>query len=278
MAKRRAPDKARWGTYGILFAIILFSVFPLYWSIVVSSRDQSAIGRYPPPLVPGGSLWDNLSAAFEQGNFGLALANSTIVAGTITIAVVFTSTLAGFAFAKLTFRGRNGLFTAVVGTMLVPTQLAIIPLYIMVTQWFGWANDLRGVIVPALVSAFGVFFMRQYLYSAMPTELLEAGRVDGASTLRIYWNVVLPIARPGAAVLGLLTFITYWNDLFWPLILLNTQNPTVQVAIANTASGIEVDYSLVLAGTVIATFPMLIVFLLLGRQIIGGIMQGAVKG
>jgi cellobiose transport system permease protein len=276
--RRRSPDQGRWGTYAILLAIILFSIFPLYWSVVVSSRDQSAIGRYPPPLVPGGSLWDNLSAAFEQGNFGLALANSVIVAGTITVAVVFTSTLAGFAFAKLTFRGRNGLFAAVVGTMLVPTQLAIIPLYIMITQWFGWANDLRGVIVPALVSAFGVFFMRQYLSSAMPTELLEAGRVDGASTLRIYWSVVLPVARPGAAVLGLLTFITYWNDLFWPLILLNTQNPTVQVAIANTASGIEVDYSLVLAGTVIATFPMLIVFLLLGRQIIGGIMQGAVKG
>jgi cellobiose transport system permease protein len=278
MARRRAPDEGRWGTYGILFAIILFSIFPLYWSIVVSSRDQSAIGRYPPPLVPGGSLWDNLEKAFEQGNFGLALTNSLLVAGSITVAVVFTSTLAGFAFAKLTFRGRNGLFTGVVATMLVPTQLSIIPLYIMVTQWFGWANDLRGVIVPALVSAFGVFFMRQYLSSAMPTELLEAGRVDGASTLRIYWSVVLPIARPGAAVLALLTFITYWNDLFWPLILLNTQNPTVQVAIANTASGIEVDYSLVLAGTVIATFPMLIVFLLLGRQIIGGIMQGAVKG
>jgi cellobiose transport system permease protein len=278
MATRKAPDRASWVTYAILFGIVVFSIFPLYWSIVVSSRDQSAIGSYPPPLVPGGNLFDNLSAAFEQGNFGLALTNSTVVAGTITAAVVLTSTLAGFAFAKLAFRGRGGLFTAVVATMLVPTQLAIIPLYIMVTQWFGWANDLRGVIVPALVSAFGVFFMRQYLSSAMPTELLEAGRVDGASTLRIYWNVVLPIARPGAAVLGLLTFITYWNDLFWPLILLNTQNPTVQVAIANTASGIEVDYSLVLAGTVIATFPMLIVFLLLGRQIIGGIMQGAVKG
>lgn len=275
---RSGPGTTGWGTYAILLAIVVFSIFPLYWSIVVSSRDQSAIGRYPPPLVPGGSLWDNLAAAFEQGNFGLALTNSVIVAGSITVAVVFTSTLAGFAFAKLSFRGRNGLFTTVVATMLVPTQLAIIPLYIMVTQWFGWANDLRGVIVPALVSAFGVFFMRQYLTSAVPTELLEAGRVDGASTMRIYWSVVLPIARPGAAVLGLLTFITYWNDLFWPLILLNTQNPTVQVAIANTASGIEVDYSLVLAGTVIATFPMLIVFLLLGRQIIGGIMQGAVKG
>ncbi|HEU5474560.1 MAG TPA: carbohydrate ABC transporter permease [Actinophytocola sp.] len=281
MARRRVvgpADAAKWPVYALLIAVVVISAFPLYWSVVVSSRDQSAVGAYPPPLVPGGNLWDNLSAAYEQGNFGLALVNSTIVAGTITVAVVITSTLAGFAFAKLGFRGRGALFGLVVATMLVPTQLAIIPLYIMVTQWFGWANDLRGVIVPALVTAFGVFFMRQFLSSAMPTELLEAGRVDGASTWRIYWNVVLPVARPGAAVLGLLTFITYWNDLFWPLILLNTQNPTVQVAIANTAGGIEVDYSLVLAGTVIATFPMLIVFLLLGRQIIGGIMQGAVKG
>jgi cellobiose transport system permease protein len=274
----RAADRARWPAYTVLVAIVVFSAFPLYWSVVVSSRDTSAIGSYPPPLVPGGSLWDNLSAAFEQGNFATALINSTIVAGTITVSVVLTSTLAGFAFAKLPFRGRGALFGLVVATMLVPTQLAIIPLYIMITQWFGWANDLRGVIVPALVTAFGVFFMRQFLSSAVPTEMIEAGRVDGATTWRIYWNVVLPMARPGAAVLGLLTFITYWNDLFWPLILLNTENPTVQVAIANTASGIEVDYSLVLAGTVIATFPMLIVFLLLGRQIIGGIMQGAVKG
>lgn len=270
--------RACWPTYAVLVGIVVVSAFPLYWSVVVSSKDTSAIGSYPPPLVPGGNLWDNLSAAFQEGNFGTALVNSVIVAGTITVSVVFTSTLAGFAFAKLRFRGRGALFSVVVVTMLVPTQLSIIPLYIMITQWFGWANDLRGVIVPTLVTAFGVFFMRQFLSSAMPTELLEAGRVDGATTWRIYWNVVLPVARPGAAVLGLLTFITYWNDLFWPLILLNRQNPTVQVAIASTAGGITVDYSHVLAGTVIATFPMVIVFLLLGRQIIGGIMQGAVKG
>ncbi|WP_054055841.1 carbohydrate ABC transporter permease [Alloactinosynnema sp. L-07] len=276
--QKRRGERGLWITYSLLTAIVLISAFPLYWSIVVSSRDKSAIGRYPPPLVPGGNLWDNLTTAFDQGDFGIALVNSTLVAGTITVSVVFTSTLAGFAFAKLRFKGKNALFGMVVATMLVPTQLAIIPLYIMVTQWFGWSNDLRGVIVPALVSAFGVFFMRQYVASAMPDELIEAGRIDGASTLRIYWSLVLPIARPGAAVLGLLIFITYWNDLFWPLILLNTQNPTVQVAIANTASGIEVDYALVLAGTVIATFPILIVFLVLGRQIIGGIMQGAVKG
>lgn len=264
--------------YGVLAALVLVSAFPFYWSLVVASRDTSSIGRYPPPFLPGGELWEHVQVAFAQGNFGLALVNSTIVSGTITVSVLLTSTLAGFAFAKLSFRGRNLLFGAVVATMLVPTQLAVIPLYIMVTQWFGWANDLRAVVVPTLVTAFGVFFMRQYIAMAMPTELLEAGRVDGASTLRIYWSIVLPVARPGAAVLGLLTFITYWNDLFWPLIVLNTENPTVQVAVSSLASGIQVDYSLTLTGAVIGTFPMLIVFLLLGRQIIGGIMHGAVKG
>ena len=119
--------------------------------------------------------------------------------------------------------------------------------------------------------------MRQYMVSALPVELIEAGRMDGASTLRLYWSIVLPVARPAAAVLGLLTFIEAWNNLFWPLIVLNSQNPTVQVAISSLAAGVTVDYSLTLTGAVIGTFPILIVFLLLGRQIVGGIMQGAVK-
>lgn len=276
--RRRRGDGLGVMTYLLLGVVVLLSVFPLYWSLVVSSRDQSSVGRYPPPILLGGELWAHLRAAFEQGNFGTALLNSTIVAGSITFSVLVTSTLAGFAFAKLRFRGRNALFTFVVATMLVPTQLAVIPLYIMVTQWFGWSNDLRAVVVPTLVTAFGVFFMRQYLTTALPTDLLEAGRMDGASTFRIYWNIVLPVARPAAAVLGLLTFVTYWNDLFWPLVVLNTENPTVQVAISNLSSGIEVDYALTLSGAVIGTFPILIVFVFLGRQIIGGIMQGAVKG
>lgn len=161
--------------------------------------------------------------------------------------------------------------------MLIPTQLGIIPLYITVRRWFGWSNGLRGVIPPSLVSAFGVFFMRQYLVAALPVELIEAGRVGGASTLRLYWSIVLPVARPAAAALGLLTVITTGNDLFWPLIVLNSQNPTAQVAISGLAAGVTVDYSLTLTGAVIGTFPILIVFLALGRQIVGGIMNGAVK-
>lgn len=265
-------------TYVTLGLFVVFSAFPLYWSLVVASHDQATIAQYPPAVVPGGNLWAHIRTAFEQANFAKALVNSTIVCAVITVCVLLTSTLAGFAFAKLRFRGRQALLTFVVATMLVPTQLGIIPLYIMVTRWFGWGSDLRAVVLPSLVSAFGVFFMRQYLATALPTELLEAGRVDGASTLRLYWNIVLPVARPAAAVLGLLMFIAAWNDLFWPLVVLNSDNPTVQVAISNLAAGIQVDYSLTLTGAVIGTFPILIVFLLLGRQIIGGIMQGAVKG
>ncbi len=265
------------GTYAGLALLLIISAFPLYWSVVVASQDQASISRYPPALVPGPHLWEHIRTAFAQANFGLALVNSAIVCIVITLCVLLTSTLAGFAFARLRFRGREALLAFVVGTMLIPTQLGVIPLYIMVTRWFGWTNDIRAVIVPALVSAFGVFFMRQYMVSALPVELIEAGRMDGASTLRLYWSIVLPVARPAAAVLGLLTFIEAWNNLFWPLIVLNSQNPTVQVAISSLAAGVTVDYSLTLTGAVIGTFPILIVFLLLGRQIVGGIMQGAVK-
>lgn len=274
----RRAGQACWLTYLLLIGLVLVSVFPFYWSLVIASRDTSQIGRYPPPLTPGDQLWTHVRAAFREGNFALALVNSTIVSGVVTVAVVLTSTMAGFAFAKLSFRGSRGLLAFIAATMLIPTQLGIIPLYIMVTQWFHWAGSLKAVIAPGLVSAFGVFFLTQYLRQALPTELIDAARVDGASVWRTYRSIVLPIARPAAAVLGLLTFVATWNDLFWPLVVLTTENPTVQVAISSLSSGIEVDYALTLTGAVVGTFPILLVFLVFGRQIIGGIMNGAVKG
>lgn len=278
MAKRRRAGDASWLTYALLIGLVLISAFPLYWSLVIASRDTSQIGRYPPPLTPGDQLWVHVKDAFREGNFALALLNSTIVSSVVTLAVVFTSTMAGYAFAKLRFRGSGALLAFVVATMLIPTQLGVIPLYIMVTQWFHWANSLKAVIAPGLVSAFGVFFMTQYLRQALPMELIDAARVDGASTFRTYRSIVLPIARPATAVLGLLTFVASWNDFFWPLVVLNAENPTVQVAISSLSSGIEVDYALTLTGAVVGTFPILLVFVLFGRQIIGGIMHGAVKG
>ncbi|HTJ36297.1 MAG TPA: carbohydrate ABC transporter permease [Dactylosporangium sp.] len=274
-----APAQRRAGTrtYLLLGLIAAVSAFPLYWSLVAASNDNSAAGSWPPKLLPGTHLWANLQQAYTQANFGLALLNSIIAATLITACVVLTSTLAGFAFAKLRFRGSNALLGILLVTMMVPAQLGIIPLYIMMSQWLGWTGHLQAVIVPAATSAFGVFLVRQYLSDALPTALLEAGRMDGCSTHRLYWHVVLPAARPVAAVLALFTFMNAWNDFFWPLLALGQGNPTTQVALSTLAGGYYMDYSLVLAGTLISTAPVLVVFLFLGKQIIGGIMQGAVK-
>jgi cellobiose transport system permease protein len=270
--------RAGWGTYTLLLIVMAISIFPIYWSFVAASHDTSQISKMPPALLPGGNLLDNLGKVFGQTEMLLALTNSLVVSSTVTVSVVLTSTLAGFAFAKLRFRGRSGLLALVIATMMVPTQLAIIPLYIMMAHWFGWANNVLALIVPAAASAFGVFFMRQYLVTALPIELLEAGRVDGCSTLRLYWHMVLPVARPAAAVLGMLTFMAVWNDFYWPLVVMTPQNPTVQVALSSLAGGYIRDYSLVLTGAMVSTLPVLLVFAFMGRQILDGIMQGAVKG
>ena len=275
---RRTPGRSR---TLVLIVVAIVSAFPLYWSFVVASHDNSAVSAYPPVLTPGHELFHNLGRLFNSGevnvNFWTALLNSTIVASVVTVAVVFFSALAGFAFAKLRFRGRKVLFVAVIATMLVPVQLGVIPLYIEMIH-LGWANHLQAVIAPNLATAFGVFLMRQYIVGSVPDELIDAARVDGCYTFGVFWHVVLPAVRPVAAVLGLLTFMTTWNDFFWPLVVLGPRNPTVQVAVSTLASGYVQDYALVLTGTFVSILPLLVVFLFLGKHIISGIMRGAVKG
>ena len=194
----------------------------------------------------------------------------------MTLSVVLTSTLAGFAFAKLRFKGSNVLLLVVLLTMMVPAQLGLIPLWGMM-QSFGWFDTLYAVIVPFLTSAFGVFMMRQYISSAISDELIEAARVDGCSTLRIFWNVVLPGVLPAAAVLALLTFMEQWNSFLWPRAILSPDNPTLQVSLGFISYGYYTDYSMVFAATAVATLPLVVVFIVFGRQIIGGIMEGAIK-
>jgi cellobiose transport system permease protein len=274
---RLGTSTARTLTYLTLLAVAFFSALPLYYSVVVASRDNSALADVPPPLIPGGNLFANVARVFDTVPFALALLNSVLVSGAIAISVMFFSTLAGFAFAKLRFRGSKALLVLTVATMMVPTQLGIIPLYLLMVK-LQWTGSLYALVVPALTNAFGVFFMTQYLSRALPTELLEAGRVDGCSTWGLFWHVVLPAARPAAAVLGMLTFMSAWNDYFWPLVVLTPENPTVQVALSTLAAGYVSDYALSLAGTALGTLPLVIVFALLGKQVIGGIMQGAVKG
>jgi cellobiose transport system permease protein len=269
--------KPRKATYIVLAIFVLGSLFPFYWSFLVASRDNGMLTERIPPFVPGGNFFANAARVFDTVPFWKALANSVIVSGTVTLTTVLFSSLAGFAFAKLRFRGRDKLFVFIVVTLAVPTQLGIIPLFIAMSE-LGWTGTLTAVIVPNLVTAFGVFWMRQYTVDALPYELIEAARVDGCSMIRIFWNVCLPAVRPAAAILAMFTFMMSWNDFLWPLVVLDAGNPTVQVALEKLQSGYYVDYSLVLAGTTLATIPILIVFLLLGRQIVAGIMQGAVKG
>jgi cellobiose transport system permease protein len=264
-------------TYVVLTVFALVSLAPLVWTAIAASRNNTRLAQSPPPLWFGGNLFKNLEAAWEQAGLGTAMVNSTIVAGTITVGTVVFSTLAGFAFAKLRFKFSGLLLLLTIGTMMIPPQLAVVPLYLWMSD-LGWSNQLQTVILPTLVSAFGTFFMRQYLLQALPSELIEAARVDGANSLRVVWHVVFPAARPAMAVLGLLTFVMAWNDFLWPIIALNQQEPTVQVALNALGTGYIPDQAVIMAGALLGTLPLLIAFLLFGKQIVGGIMQGAIKG
>lgn len=272
MGVERRPSKL---TYGLLIAFVLGNAYPLWWSFVVASGTNSTRGETL-PLIPGGNFMSNVEKVLDAIPFWKALLNSFIVSGSITLSVVFFSTLAGYAFAKLRFKGRDGLMLFVVATMAIPTQLGVIPLFMLMKE-FGWTGSLGAVIVPTLVTAFGVFFMRQYLVDVIPDELIEAARVDGANQMRTFVNVALPAARPAMAILGLFTFMMAWTDFFWPMLVI-PQNPTIQVALSQLQSGYYIDFSIVLTGAVMATVPLLILFAVAGRQLIAGIMQGAVKG
>ncbi|MHA7154047.1 carbohydrate ABC transporter permease [Arthrobacter sp. TMN-50] len=263
-------------TYGFLGAVLLGSLFPLYWSFLIGSHDSTVLSRGI-PLLPGGNFLANAAKVLDSIPFWAALGNSLLVSSVTAFSVVFFSTLAGFAFAKLKFRGSKLLLVFVIATMAVPTQLGVVPLFIVMSR-FGWTGSLWAVIIPALVTAFGVFWMTQYIRDALPDELIDAVRVDGASMIRAFWHVGLPAARPAAAMLALFTFMATWTNFFWPFIVLDPSNPTLPVALQLLQAAHFVDYSVVLAGAVLSTIPLLLVFAIAGRQLVSGIMQGAVKG
>ncbi|MDO7880766.1 carbohydrate ABC transporter permease [Salinibacterium soli] len=264
-------------TYAILTTVFISAAFPLYWSFVIGSGDSSSLRERP--WWPGGNFISNAITVMTNPavNFWPALWNSIYSSFLIAAAVVLTSTLAGWAFAKLRFPGGPGMLAFVVATMAVPQQLGVVPLYILFSE-LGWTGQIGAIIVPALTSAFGVFWMTQYLRQSVPDELIEAARVDGASMIRTFWTVGVPAARPAAAMLFLFTFVGAWNNFFWPFIVLDPQNPTLPVALSLLQSNYFVDYSLVLAGVVLATIPLLLLFIFAGKQLVSGIMAGAVKG
>jgi cellobiose transport system permease protein len=275
--RRRRPDDPRWQTYLLLIIVTLVSIFPLYYTVVMASHTNAEMAKALPPALPNMSFFHNVSEALKLAPLNQGLINSLIVATAITIGTVSFCTLGGFAFAKLHFRGQGFLLAFVIGTMMVPTQMGIVPLYMLMAK-LNLANHLPAVILPTIVTAFGVFLMRQYIQAGVPDELIEAAVMDGANPFRIFFSVVVPAVRPAIAVLAMLTFLTAWNDFFWPIIVLSTQNPTVQVAFQSLATGYAPEQSIIMAGTLYGTVPVLIVFAFLGKQIVGGIMQGAVKG
>jgi cellobiose transport system permease protein len=288
--ERRAARPARaatWGaerrpralTYVVLAAVLVVSAYPLYFAVLLASSDAVTIAQNPlPSLVPRGNLLVNLGRVLESDiQFWRAFVNSIAVAGITALSVVFFATLAGFSFSKLRYRGRAALLVFVIATMAVPTQLGVVPLFILMAE-LGWVGQLQAVIIPGMVTAFGVFWMTQYLDGALPYELVEAARVDGCSLLRAFWHVALPAARPAATVLWLFTFVASWTQFFWPFVVLGPRNPTLPVAVQLLQASFFKDQSLIMAGVVAATVPLVALFFVAGRQLVAGIMQGAVKG
>ncbi|WP_448002509.1 carbohydrate ABC transporter permease [Agromyces bauzanensis] len=271
--------RAGFWVYAGLGVVLISSLFPFYWSFLIGSGDSSTINDPDMSWIPGGNFLANAATVVNDPavNFWPALWNSIVSSALIAASVVVTSTLAGWAFAKLRFPGSKPLLVFVVATMAVPMQLGVVPLYILFAD-LGWTGNIGAIIIPAITSAFGVFWMTQYLRQSVPDELIEAARVDGASMIRTFWTIGVVAARPAAAMLGLFTFVTAWNNFFWPFIVLDRSNPTLPVALSLLQSNHFVDYSIVLAGVLLSTIPLLLLFVVAGKQLVTGIMQGAVKG
>jgi cellobiose transport system permease protein len=282
-AQNLNPSNRRPGilTYVFLTVVFLISIFPLFAALMYGSAtipELAMVRGNLPRWIPSGALLNNFSRILNHSSFSFwgAFRNSVLVAVITSAATVFFSTLAAFSFSKLNFRGKSGLYTTIIATMAIPAQIGTIPMFILMAQ-FGWIDSLASLIIPALVSAFGVFWMTQYMSGALPYELIEAARVDGASMFRTFLSVAWPAARPAAATLALFTFVGSWNSYFWTRIMLRSQH-TLPLIIPMLNGAFARDVPAVLAGVFLVALPLLIVFVFLGKQLVAGVMAGAVKG
>jgi cellobiose transport system permease protein len=262
----------------LLLLGVAVSAFPFYWTIVMATNTTQDIYRDPPKLVFGSHFLTNIQHVLDNVDFFGSMFNTVLVATCTTALVLFFDSLAAFAFAKYEFPGKRVLFGLLLVTFMLPMQLALVPEFEIMVR-LGWVGDLRALIVPASANAFGIFWMRQYIKSAVPSELLEAARIDGCGFFRQYWHVGLPVIRPGLAFLGIYTFIGAWNDYIWPLIVLvNPGRVTLQVALAQLNAAHSTDYSMVMAGAMVALVPVVLVFVFFARQFISGAIKGAIRG
>ncbi|GAA3439212.1 carbohydrate ABC transporter permease [Kutzneria kofuensis] len=271
----------RWGGIGahvVLVAAVLISVFPFVWTVVMATNTTTDIYHSPPKFTPGSHLLENVGNVLADIDFFGSMLNTLIVATVTTALVVFIDSLAAFAFAKFDFPGRRVLFGLLLVFMMLPLQLGTLPQFIIMSQ-IGWVGTLQALVPPALANAFGIFWMRQYISGGVPDELLDAARIDGCGFFRQYWNVAVPLMRPALSFLSIYAFVNSWNDYIWPLIVLTDPSRlTLQVALAQLNVGHNTDYSMVMAGVLLATVPMVAVFALFARGFIAGATEGALRG
>ncbi|CAN3977952.1 carbohydrate ABC transporter permease [Kitasatospora purpeofusca] len=262
-------------TAGML-ALLAFTVAPLYWLAIASTHTAHDIFGRPPQLLPGGELGTNLGHLEESVGFGRVVLNSLMLSATYTVLGGIVCTLAGYGFAKFRFRGQGLMFSVLLLALVVPTQLTIVPLFKMMVN-LDWLNTYQAVLLPNLALPFGIFLMRQSM-SALPDELLQAGRIDGCGELRLFLRIALPTMRPALAALAMFLFLFQWNDFLWPLIALrDPASYTVPVALAALTGSSDVDYGQLLTGTAVAAVPMAVLFLFLQKHFVSGMLAGAVK-
>jgi multiple sugar transport system permease protein len=263
--------------YALLAIGTVLALLPMVWMISASFMSAGEASSYPPRLLPQRPTTEHYVALFTRLDLGRFFVNSAVIAISVTAISLLINSMAGYAFAKFRFRGRDRLFRALAAGLVIPVQVAMLPLFLLMKQ-LGLINTYWGVIIPTMASIFGIFLVRQYVTS-LPDDMLDAARIDGAGELRIYWTIVLPVIRPILATLAIWTFLTTWNDFMWPLIVLSDESRyTLPVALANLSGEHVQDTELMMAGSVLTVLPVLIVFMVLQRYYIQGITAGSVKG
>lgn len=268
-----------WVQHLVLIPAAALFAFPFYWLVVMSTGTTADIFSSPPRLFPGAELFANIGRLFENVKFGEAFLNSVFVSVTATVITVLIAALSGFVFAMYRFPGRNGLFAVLLLTMTLPTGVMLVPTFQIYAD-LGWLNSYLPLIVPGAASAFGIFWMRQAARESVQYEVIEAARVDGAGFLRVFWHVGLPALRPALAGFAVFQFMWNWNEYMWPLLVLNDSDLyTLPVALQqlNGSYG-NSDYPMVMVGTLLATLPLIVIFLFFRRQVMSSATSGAVKG
>jgi multiple sugar transport system permease protein len=262
--------------YGLLIGGGIIALLPTIWMLSASFMNTGEATSYPPHFFPRSPTLAHYRTLFDRLSLGRYLFNSAFVAVTVTVLSLIVNSLAGYALAKLRFRGRERLFRTLALGLVIPVQVSMLPLFLLMKS-LGLVNTYWGVIIPGMASIFGIFLIRQYALG-IPEDLLDAARVDGASELRIYRSIVLPVIAPILATLAIWTFLATWNDFMWPLIVLSDERRfTLPVALASLSGEHVQDTELMMAGSVVTVLPVMLAFLLLQRYYVAGIMVGSVK-